>query len=93
VIHHGYRRGGSGVDWSRARPALLGWCGLAVSIALLEPAGFVASFLLLTLFLVKVIYGRSFATALAVGAGASAAFWVLFAKLLQVQLPAGPWGF
>ncbi len=81
------------INWKGTRRVLLGWTGLAVSIALLEPAGFVVSFLLLVLFLVMVIYRRSFIAALCVGLGATAGFWILFVKLLQVQLPAGPWGF
>jgi hypothetical protein len=31
--------------------------------------------------------------ALAVELGSSIGFWVLFVMLLEVQLPAGPWGF
>jgi len=81
------------IKWTGNGRVLLGWFALAVSIALLKPAGFVVSYLLLTLFLVKVIYGRSFVSALSVGVGSAAGFWLLFAKFLQVQLPAGPWGF
>lgn len=80
-------------SWGGSLRVLLGWAGLAGSIVLLKPAGFVVSFLLLTMFLVMVIYQRSFIAALSVGLGSAAGFWLLFVKLLQVQLPRGPWGF
>lgn len=80
-------------NWRGASRVLLAWAGLAISIALLKPLGFVASFLLLVLFYVMVIYRKSLIAALSVGVGAALGFWVLFVKLLQVQLPAGPWGF
>jgi putative tricarboxylic transport membrane protein len=81
------------VDWTGAPRVLLSWSGLAASIALLKPAGFVVSFLLLVLFLVTVIYRRSILAALSVGIGSTAGFWILFVELLDVRLPAGPWGF
>ena len=80
-------------SWSGSGRVLAGWAGLMVSIALLEPAGFTLSFLLLTLFLVTGVFRRSVGAALAVGLGSSIGFWLVFVKLLQVQLPAGPWGF
>jgi len=80
-------------SWDGAARVLSGWAGLAVSIALLKPAGFVVSFLLLVLFLVIFIFRRRFITALAVGLGSCAGFWLLFAKVLNLQLPVGPWGF
>jgi len=79
--------------WPGAGRVLAGWAGLMVCVALLETAGFTASFLLLTVFLVMVIFRRRFLPALILGVSASAGFWVLFVKLLKVQLPAGPWGF
>ena len=80
-------------NWAGSGRVLAGWAGLMVSIALLEPAGFTVSFLLLTIFLVMGVFRRSLVAALAVGIGASFGFWLLFVKLLKVQLPAGPWGF
>jgi putative tricarboxylic transport membrane protein len=80
-------------NWKGAVQVLVGWAGVAVSIALLMPLGFTLSFLLLVFFMVMVIFRRSFVAALSVGTGAALAFWLLFVKLLQVQLPAGPWGF
>jgi putative tricarboxylic transport membrane protein len=80
-------------NWDGSARVLAGWAGLAVAIALLKPAGFIVSFFLLTLFLVFFVFRRRFITALAVGFGSSAGFWVVFEKLLDVQLPVGPWGF
>jgi len=81
------------IDWKGAGGVLTAWAGLAVAIALLKPAGFIASFLLFTVYFVMVTYRRRFLVALMVGLGSSVAFWLLFVKLLKVQLPAGPWGF
>jgi putative tricarboxylic transport membrane protein len=80
-------------NWKGASRVFLAWSGLTISIILLGPLGFVASFLLLVLFFVMVIYRKSLLAALSVGVGAALGFWVLFVVLLQVQLPAGPWGF
>ena len=80
-------------NWDGSARVLGGWAGLAVAIALLKPAGFVVSFFLLTLFLVFFVFRRRFITALAVGIGSCAGFWLVFEKLLDVQLPIGPWGF
>ncbi len=80
-------------NWKDNGRVLLCWTGLAVAAALLKPAGFVASFTLLGMFMVLVIYRKSLIAALCVGAGSAAGFWVLFVKILQVQLPVGPWGF
>jgi putative tricarboxylic transport membrane protein len=80
-------------NWAGAGRVLAGWLGLMIAIALLKPAGFIVSFLLLTVFLVTGIFRRPLMVALAVGLGSSIGFWVLFVMLLEVQLPAGPWGF
>ncbi len=93
VVHAVGRSPIPAVKWSGSGRVLLGWVGLMISIALLQPAGFVVSFLLLTMFLVMAIFRRRFLAALTLGVAASAGFWLLFVKLLQVQLPAGPWGF
>jgi len=79
--------------WTGTRPALLGWGALVVAAALLEPAGFVASYLLLSTVLLRVIFRRSWTSTAVVGVISTAGFWGLFVKLLEVRLPAGPWGF
>lgn len=80
-------------NWAGSGRVLAGWAGLMVSIGLLERAGFILSFLLLAVFLVVGVFRRSLMAALAVGLGSSIGFWLVFAKLLKVRLPAGPWGF
>jgi hypothetical protein len=39
------------------------------------------------------VFRRRLLTALAVAFGSCAGFWLVFEKLLNVQLPLGPWGF
>lgn len=80
-------------NWSGTGRVLAGWAAFMVAAALLKPAGFIASFTLLVVFLVRVIFGRSLVAAFAVGLGSASGFWVLFVKLLNVRLPTGPWGF
>ena len=79
--------------WTGTRPALLGWVALVVAAGLLEPAGFVASYLLLSIVLLRVIFRRSWRSTAVVSVVSVACFWGLFVKLLEVRLPAGPWGF
>ena len=93
LVHAFGRSPVAATNWSGAGRVLAGWAGLMIAIALLKPAGFVASFLLLTMYLVMVIFRRRFLPALILGVAASAGFWLLFVMLLKVQLPVGPWGF
>jgi len=93
VVHTINQGAVSATNWAGAGRVLGGWSGLMLCIALLQPAGFVVSFLLLVMILVMAVFRRTFLSALIVGVSASAGFWVLFVKLLRVQLPAGPWGF
>jgi putative tricarboxylic transport membrane protein len=79
--------------WKGARPVLVGWVALMVAAALVKPAGFTVTYALLTAFLIRVVFRRTWTAALAVSLVSAAAFWLLFVKLLRVQLPAGPWGF
>lgn len=80
-------------SWKGAQPALVGWAALMIAAALIKPAGFTVTYALLTAFLIRVVYRQSWTAALVVSLVSAAVFWVLFVKLLQVQLPAGPWGF
>ena len=86
-------RAGEKTNWAGARQGLIGWTALVVATGLLEPAGFVASFVLLSVFLIRFNFQRSWRTAIVVSLVSAASFWLLFVKLLEVRLPAGPWGF
>jgi putative tricarboxylic transport membrane protein len=80
-------------NWKGVRGVLIGWVGLMIAAALLEPAGFVASFVLLAAFLVRVVFRQSWRSTIIVSLASAAGIWLVFVKLLQVRLPAGPWGF
>lgn len=80
-------------DWGGTGRVLIGWLAVMVSAALLQPAGFVVSYVLLTAFLIIVVFRQRWTAAAAVSLGSAAAFWLLFVKVLNVRLPAGPWGF
>lgn len=79
--------------WSGTGRVLVGWLAVMAAAALLKPAGFVVSYVLLTAFLILVVFRQRWTAAAAVSLGSAAAFWLLFVKLLNVRLPAGPWGF
>lgn len=81
------------IRWEGASRVLAGWAAFVAAAALLRPAGFVVTLALLCAFYVRVIYRRSWITALAVSSGSAAGFWIVFVKLLGLQMPTGPWGF
>ena len=89
-------RGKSDVDrtsWKGSGPVLTGWAALIVAVALLKPLGFTAAYALLTIFLIRFVFRQAWKAAVIVGVVSAVAFWIVFVKLLRVQLPAGPWGF
>jgi putative tricarboxylic transport membrane protein len=73
--------------------ALLAAAGLVAMAAVLEIAGFLASFALLSFFLVYVIERRSVTGAVTVAVILTLSFLVLFRMVLPSALPTGPWGF
>jgi putative tricarboxylic transport membrane protein len=75
------------VDWRGAGRALASWGAIAVATALFKLLGFVVSFAALTIFMVAVMYRRSWLTALVVGVATAAAFYVVFPLALGVALP------
>lgn len=81
------------VKWRAAGRALAAWGALVATVTLLKPLGFVASFALLTFFIVFVMYRERLWVALALAAGLAAGFYVVFPVALGLALPAGPWGF
>ena len=80
-------------NWAGTRVVLAGWATFMIAVALIKPLGFITALVVLMLVFVRVIYRRSFAAALAVAFGSALSFWVLFVKLLNLRLPAGPLGF
>ena len=66
---------------------------LAVTVALLKPFGFAVSLALLTFFLALFIYRRRWPVAMTTAVCMSAVFYFIFVFALNVDLPAGPWGF
>lgn len=81
------------VNWPEVGRAFVAWAGLALCVGLLKVLGFVLAFGMFTFFLVAVMYRRPLRTALAVSAGLSAGFYLLFPILLNVALPVGRLGF
>ena len=85
--------GGTRIAWAGVRRALACWLALVAAVGLLKIVGFLASFALLTWFLVAVMFRRPQRVALPIAIGGAAMFYVLFAVALGVALPVGPWGF
>lgn len=78
---------------SRIRRVLLACVGLVATVALMEVLGFIASFGLLSFFLVYVVERRSLPSAIAVAVAMTLSFLLLFRVILPVPLPLSPWGF
>jgi putative tricarboxylic transport membrane protein len=78
---------------ARKGRALAAWLGLVACVALLKPLGFLISFALFSLFLVRFLYGQSLAKSVAVAAGGSLGFYLIFDLALNVSLPSGVLGF
>lgn len=60
---------------------------------LLEPLGFLLTTFLFLLFLLRAIEARAWTSSLVVSAATALASHLVFKVWLDVQLPAGPWGF
>ena len=73
--------------------ALLTWAAFAGAAFAMQWIGFVAGFALLSAVVVVFVFGRSPARGAAVGLVSAGVFWLVFAQLMGVGLPAGPWGF
>jgi len=79
--------------WRLMARSLSGWLALMIAIALLGSIGFVASFIILTIFLTVALERRPALLALGVGVGLAVAFHVIFVVALDVSLPKAVWGF
>jgi hypothetical protein len=90
VVRSGLAPGTSAViAWPEIRRACVCWAAFMVSVALLKVAGFMASFALLTWFIVAVMFRRSQALALTVAIAGALLFQGLFDVALGVSLPLG----
>jgi putative tricarboxylic transport membrane protein len=86
-------RGAAPQGEGRKARALIAWLGLVGCVALLKPLGFLVSFALFSLFLVRVLYGQSLAKSLAIAVGGALGFYLIFDVALNVSLPSGVLGF
>ena len=75
-----------------ARRVVLFMAVVAVSTALLQPIGYVASSFLLMLGLLRVL-GSSWSASALIAALSAAACYILFVLWLRIPMPAGPLGF
>ena len=79
--------------WRLMARSLSGWLALMIAIALLGSIGFVASFIILTIFLTVALERRPALLALGVAVGLAVAFHLIFVVALDVSLPKAVWGF
>lgn len=81
------------IDWTEAKrgTALLIACGIAVFV--LERIGYRLTMIALLAFLLGVVERKRPLPAVLVALGFAFISYFLFATLLKVQLPTGPWGF
>jgi putative tricarboxylic transport membrane protein len=85
---------GDPADRQGTARALVTWAALAASVPLMLVLGFVVGFGLIVLFLVKVIFERSYKTSIIVAVSIAVALHLVFPVLLRSPLPAGKlWGF
>jgi hypothetical protein len=71
------------------RAAAATWLALAASIPLMAALGFLGGFGLLALFLVRVVFGKSYRTSLIAAVAVTASLYLLFQVALDLELPAG----
>lgn len=77
------------IDWRGTGRALATWCLFAGAVALMEPAGFVVAFSLMTLGIVWLVMGKPLRLALPVAVAGAAGFWLVFSLALGLNLPTG----
>lgn len=85
--------GGESIFTVGTKRALITWLGLVVCLIVMAWLGFNIAFALFTTFIVCYVLGRPLMTGLITGVLTSASFYILFAKVLGVQLPTNAWGF
>jgi putative tricarboxylic transport membrane protein len=80
------------LDWSEGPHALIIVLACAAAAFMLERAGYRLTIFALVLFFLAIVERRNILAALTVSAGLAAGSYYLFATLLRVPLPLGPWG-
>jgi hypothetical protein len=80
------------LDWPEAPHALLIVLACGAAAFLLERVGYRLTIFALVLFFLALIERRNIVMSLTVAAGLAAGSYALFATLLRVPLPIGPWG-
>jgi hypothetical protein len=80
------------LDWSEAPHALIIVLACAAAAFMLERAGYRLTIFALVLFFLVIVERRNILASVAVSAGIAAGSYYLFATLLRVPLPLGPWG-
>ena len=77
------------IAWPEIARALACWGAFLTCVALINTAGFMLSFALLTWFIVAVMFRRSHALALTVAIAGAVSFQLVFDTALGVTLPLG----
>ena len=80
-------------SWLGERRALFGWSALMAAIILFPLLGFTLSLVLLAFFLVAIMEGRSFWSAVVIALGIGVGFHLIFVVALGLSLPKSPLGF
>jgi putative tricarboxylic transport membrane protein len=82
------------LDESGFKAALLSWVAIIASVPLMYFFGFVVGFGLAILFMVKIVFGRSWRTSLITSVAIVAGLYVIFPVLLSAALPTSKfWSF
>lgn len=75
--------------WSDVGRALVCWAAFVLSVAFIDRIGFMASFALLTWFIVTIMFRKPQVVAIPTAIGGAIAFQLLFDTALGVTLPLG----
>ncbi len=81
------------IDWTESRRGLVLLVACGVAVFALERIGYRLTMIALLVFLLGVVERKRPLPTLLVALGFAFASYFLFASVLKVQLPRGPWGF
>lgn len=79
--------------WREKTRTLVIWLALMIGIALLDVIGFILSYALVSIFIIRVMERRSLLTSAAATLCGISFFYTTFIFAFGVPLPVGPWGF